>query len=190
MFCGGCGWSFHGRDVRSQTETLSIEIAQHRQEQSDRIDRIKRDYQRAFVRNINEMLQLSDAELQQVRDVDAQLLADRILEDDKNTRFGVIRGSFRERLVEHRKAIDAADRAVEAARDTYEKNYNDAKLQLAKLDELQNNLNALSNGRSQRQSALFITALNKAYKAYQKAAKEAELDAPASKPTTTLPATP
>jgi hypothetical protein len=140
----GAGAGCAGHDVRRQADRLSGEIAVYRQEQASRIERLNDEYRAAFAENLDELVRLSDTELRQGRDVDAQALADQITESDRATHFGALRGRLAAVLVTHRASIATADKNIATARDNYLKSYKEAKLQLAKLDQLQADLAGLA----------------------------------------------
>lgn len=140
----GVGVGCAGHEVRQQAEQLSGQVAVYRQEQAARIARLNREYAAAFSENLDELVRLSDAELSQGRDVDAQTLADQIIESDRAAFFGALRSRLSGTLVAHRAAIAAADEDIATARDNYVKSYKEAKLQLVKLDQLQTDLASLS----------------------------------------------
>lgn len=139
-------------EILERARTLSDEIGVYRQKQADRVERLNKEYQATFSDNLAELTRLSDVELTQARDVDAQLLADQITEADKATYFGALRGRLSSGVAGQRKSIDAADQAIAAARDKYLASYKEAKLQLNKLTQLQSELAVLA----QREDAMRV----------------------------------
>jgi hypothetical protein len=130
--------------IRATAHDLSLQINAYRAQQAQRVDRINQEYRESFDRLMDAFAQLSDAALRQGRDGDAQRLTDQIVSDDKALLIGQLRSSFAQQLQSQRDAITAADAAVAATRDAYLKTYTDAKLDLAKLQKVQSNLDILA----------------------------------------------
>ena len=140
IICTGCA----KQQILDQARKLSDDVKVYRQAQAARIESLNKEYQAAFLENLDTLVRLNDAELTQSRDVDAQLLVDQITESDKATYVGAQRGRLAASTAAQRKAIDAADASIATARDNYLNSYHQAKLQLVKLDQLQSDLNSLA----------------------------------------------
>jgi hypothetical protein len=166
---GGCA-----RDqVLEQARALGREVRVYRQAQAGRIEQLNADYRDAFAQNLDELLRLSDTELNQNRDVDAQTLVDQMTEGDKATFFGALRGRLAGNVAAHRKSIDAADQAIAVARDNYLKSYKEAKLQLVKLDQLQADLTILGEREdASRVAGVLIQKLVENYRQIQEEQKQ------------------
>jgi hypothetical protein len=146
---GGCT----NQEILDQAKTLAKDIRIYRQAQAERIDRLNSEYRAAFDENMDELVRLSDTELTQARDVDAQSLADQLIDGDKATYIGSLRARLGQSVSTQRKAIDAADENIAVARKAYLDSYHQAKLQLSKLDQLQADLAILA----EREDALRVT---------------------------------
>jgi hypothetical protein len=142
MFCaGGCTTT---GEIRKRAANLSADIDTYRTQQGDRVDRFNQQYRDRFNQLMDDLVQLEDRQLQQGRDVDAQALADSLIADGKATLVGVLRSSFANALKNQRAAVASADDAITAARADYVKSYTEVKLDLAKLDAIQKDLEILA----------------------------------------------
>jgi hypothetical protein len=129
---------------RKDAQDLAVRIGAYRKEQSARVEHFNQSYRERFNELMDELVNLSDRQLQQGRDQDAQTLADTLISDGKATLIGAFRKSFGDALKNQRQTISTADDAITAARAAYAKAYGAATLDLAKLDQMSKDLEILA----------------------------------------------
>ena len=170
MIGTGCG-SY--RQMQERTEKLAGRVGDYRNRQAERLAKLNREYDDTYKRLMEQLSTLSATQLQQGRDGDAQKIADRLIghRDDASLR-GEFGKAFHDVVSEQRQAIQRADEAVAAVRESYAAAYQEASLDLAKLDKVHQHLQALAKDENDR-----ITADNFIYKSievYRQLQKEQE----------------
>jgi hypothetical protein len=132
IFAAGCQ-----TDVYRRAGALAGEVREHRDRQAARVSKINADFDARFTTLMDQYGQALNTQLRQGRDADAQRIADELVVDLENSG---LRGRFREAfarvVVSQRDSIAEADEAVAAARAAYETSYQQASLELKRLDRV------------------------------------------------------
>src|SRR6266404_3939181 len=81
-------------EVRKSAQDLSNDLLVFENQQRDRIQHLNQNYQDTFAKLMNALSALSDVELRQGRDGDAQSLSDALIADDKTSLIGILRGKI------------------------------------------------------------------------------------------------
>jgi len=139
-FMGGCTQT---EGIRQKAQDLARQITSYEAQQKDRVDRLNAEYRDRFNELMDDLVALTDKQLDQNRDSDSQVLADALTANDNTSLIGDLRSKFATTMVKQRDAIATADQAVTAARAAYVKAYSDASLDLAKLDKVKQDLTVL-----------------------------------------------
>jgi nitrate reductase assembly molybdenum cofactor insertion protein NarJ len=161
---------------REQAKILTTQITGYRDEQAQRVERLNREYADTFNRLMDTLEDLTQVELQQGRDADAQLISDNLIADGKSSLRSRFRGAFGSAVEAQRQRIHEADLAVAAVRENYARSYTEAKLQLSKLKTVLDNLRAVSeeNANPVKEATRVIKIFADSY---QKAREEAKKQA-------------
>jgi hypothetical protein len=159
--------------MRQRAGELQVRIKEYRSQQANRVSRLNADYAETFTRLMDELEDATTRELDLARDADAQRIADRLISrfTDASLR-GDFRSSFAAAVAEQRARVARADEAIARARIAYEQSYQEASLDLAKLDKIQEHLASLSQRADDRKVAADF--IQHVLDAYQKLKKEAE----------------
>ncbi len=162
------------RTSRDQAKALTTQITTYRDEQSKRIARLNQEYNDAFNQLMDTLEDLSQTELQQGRDADAQTISDNLIADGNSSLRGRFRNSFSKVVADQRLRIAEADLAVAAVRDNYTKSYTEAKLELTKLKTVLDNLRSISeeNINQVQEAAHVIKIFSDSYQKAREAAKK------------------
>ena len=172
LLIGGCQTT---KAMQERASTLAADVGEYRDKQSDRIDKLNADYARTFAQLMQQMRDLSDTQLRQGRDIDAQKIADAMVDDwESKTLREALREAFSATSVRQRQAIESADEAIVTARASYEDQYQKAKLEVAKLDKVHANLRLLAKNEDRLQTiSTFATDMAKIYAKLRKEADAA-----------------
>ena len=161
---------------RNQAKGLVTQITQYRDEQANRIERLNTEYSDEFNKLMETLEDLTQVELQQGRDADAQTISDNLIADGNSSLRGRFRASFSKTIGDQRQRIADADIAIATVRDNYTKNYTEAKLELNKLKSVLDNLRTMSEENIDRvqEAATVIQIFSKSYQKARDAAQTKE----------------
>jgi len=130
---------------RQAATSLTTRMTAYRDEQDARVRQLNDEYRDAFARLMDVLDELSQAELEQARDGDAQQISDTLIADGNASLRGRFRGAFADIVRQQRARIEQADLAVAGVRDAYVKSYSEAKLEIAKINLVLKNLEAVAH---------------------------------------------
>jgi hypothetical protein len=169
---------------RQQARTLTTQVTAYRDEQAKRIDRLNQEYNDAFEKLMDTLEDLTQTELQQGRDADAQGISDALIADHDSSLRGRFRAAFGKVVADQRYRINEADLAVAAVRENYAKSYTEAKLELSKLKTVLDNLRSISeeNVDQLQEAARVIKIFSDSYQKARDAAANAKPATPAKPP--------
>jgi hypothetical protein len=173
----GC---YTSKTSRDQARSLTTQITSYRDEQSKRIAHLNQEYNDAFNQLMDTLEDLTQTELQQGRDADAQTISDNLIADGNSSLRGRFRVAFSKAVGDQRQRISDADIAVAAVRDNYTRSYVEAKLELNKLKTVLDNLRAISeeNINQVQEAAHVIKIFSDSYQKARDAAKKAPAATP------------
>ncbi len=138
---GGCTQTGGSRKMASD---LAKQISEYQEQQRDRVTRSNAEYRDRFNQLMDELVTLSDKQLQQGRDGDAQSIVDQLTADDGTSLIGKLRANFSASLKSQRESVASADTAITATRAAFVKAYREASLDLDKVDKLEKDLQILA----------------------------------------------
>jgi hypothetical protein len=142
---GGCLDLHNTTRSRQAATALTTQLTAYRDAQDARVKRLNEEYRDLFAKLMDTLEALSQAELQQGRDGDAQSVADSLIADEQASLRGRFRTAFANAVKAQRERIRDADLATVTVRENYAKSYSDVKLEIAKLNTVIKNLEAMSS---------------------------------------------
>jgi hypothetical protein len=156
---------------RIEAARLSAKVQNYKSMQQQRIQSLNQGYQKTYNQLMKELEDVYNFQVDQTLDLVAMQVSERILSQWENeTLPSQFRGTFAQTMEDNLKQIASVDVALQQARSTYAASYQDAVLQLKKLDDAKSDLDALAATPSQTKE---MTALLQAlYTAYQTTQKE------------------
>jgi hypothetical protein len=132
--------------MRTKAAALENTVASYHSQQRDRVDLLNKSYRDTFAQLMDDLTQLSEDELNQEFDLDAQRNADLLLWDwEETTLLHEVVDLFYQTTALQRQRIQQADAALSSARTNYASSYQEVALQLAKLEKVEADLRQLSH---------------------------------------------
>lgn len=153
---------------------LADKVAQYREEQSDRVERLNSFFDDNYKQLTQALDDISNRQLLEDRNEEAQRIADRLIANPATSLRQTFRDNFYAAELNDRAEIDKADEALQQARDSYKQSYKALIIPLDMLRKAESDLRALEKTDEQQR---LTTALQWVYSAYQKVSKQAQKDA-------------
>jgi hypothetical protein len=166
-------------NIDLRAEALAGEVRDHRDRQAARVSKINADFDARFSAQMTAYEDTLERQTRVGRDADAQKIADQLIVDlDNQSLRGKFREAFAYVVAEERREIAKADEAVATTRAAYEASYQQAALELKRLNRVHELLLELAAGPDQLRVA--SQAIRMAADAYAKARVAEEQKAKAS----------